>query len=174
MVRQHPKDASEDSLTRFASLVTQANRRGAEAVFVLPSSRTVRVKRAARVANQVHALWCEALVLHIPASTSPERWYVVPPRWQLAHALSGNAKPHHALHPVECMQIELNDLDPAHEVHNAGDLLARCEVAASESNDSALLDAVADAKAAEAEYNQAIDGALDRLRASLESTRSKL
>lgn len=174
--RKHPTEASEDTLRLFESVVPLAKRGGGQAVFVLPSGASVRVKRAKKMANQVHALWAEVLVVHVPNDSGSDRWYVVPPKWQLQHALSGRAKPHHALHPVECMWLRLDELEPTHEVKDPqNDLLAAAEDAAAEAAaDEELADALEAAQYAQDEYESAVEDAAQRLEESLATAREKL
>lgn len=173
MAQRHPKEASEDSVQAFATMLPAAKRVAPDSpVFALPSGLTVRVKRATKIANQVHALWGEPLVIHVPRDAGPDRWFVVPARWQLLHALSGIATPHHALHPIECMQIKLTELEGEHEVKDpASDLLCRCETAAAEARQQRLRDVIKELEEARAASTERATAALHD---ALQGFRTKL
>ena len=173
MAQRHPKEASEDSVQAFATMLPTAKRVAPDSpVFALPSGHTVRVKRATKIANQVHALWGEPLVIHVPRDPGPDRWFVVPARWQVVHALSGIATPHHALHPIECMQIKLTELDPRHEVQDpANDLLSCCETAAADARHQRLRNVINELEEARALETERATAALHE---ALQGFRAKL
>ena len=134
MARRHPKELSAISIAKFKKLVPQAVEVG-EASFRLPSRRLLRVKRGEQQANQVHATWLETLVLHVPRQK--DRWYVVPPRWQIHYALSGKARPHHALIPIECMLIPIAAIPTAFRVkkpRKGTNLFDACERASADTD----------------------------------------
>lgn len=135
--RRHPKELSAITLAAFRRLVPSAKpHKGREAVFDLivgGTVGTVRVKRAERLANQVHVWHGEPLVLHVPYQNNDDplkdRWFVVPVAWQLSFALKHSKDAaQHAAHAFDCMYFEPGELDEKYNVPLA-DLTAACEQA---------------------------------------------
>lgn len=133
---KHPKELSKDTRDRFRQLVPAAVE-VEEAVFRLQVQGTpgnVRVKRAAKMANQVHVCRGEPLVVHVPTGNS-HAWYVVPVTWQLAYARAhAHDAAQHASHAFDCMFFKPDALDPNHRVPEA-DLQRACEAAVLEARD---------------------------------------
>lgn len=169
---KHPKENAEATAQAFGNLVQGAVRQGRTSVFELRSGRKVRVKRALKAANQVHPLWGETLVIHIPGAI--DQWYVVPPRWQLAHAVSSAAVPHHALVPLECMQLRHGDLEGAHLVADPTQLESRCDDAAYDAEVPDFRNVLAKATQALDAYRKEIGDAAGRLSLALKSLRAHL
>jgi hypothetical protein len=138
---QHPKEGSAQSVAEFQRIVSAA-KPVSEALFELPSGRHVRVKRAERLANQVHALHGETIAVHIPNPPPHGRWCVLSPLWQLKYALSGKAQEQHALHPLECMVLTHADLDGLEVENPESNLEERCRAASDEIDDEGLKSAV--------------------------------
>lgn len=106
-MRKHPHELSDETLELFEKLVPTAVSRK-KAVYELPVAGrpgVVRVKRAEGLANQVHVLRGEPIVLHVPRPEG-DRWHVVPVSWQLRYA-GAHAKEaaHHASHAFDCMKF---------------------------------------------------------------------
>ncbi len=136
MVTKHPKESSKETLEAFQELVPSADVDIGDSlatVIVDGAIATIRVKRAASMANQVQVWRGEPLVVHVP-SESGDRWYVLPVSWQLSYARANSLRAkQHASHAFDCMMIPERELPVEHEV-TADTLLPACQKAIRESH----------------------------------------
>lgn len=151
---KHPKELSRETLEMFSSLVPDAETEIADSqakVTVDGKEYTLRVKRAASIANQIQVWRGEPIVIHVPDAKSGDRWYVLPISWQMKfareHSLDARQ---HASHAFDCMMIAERDLPEEHRV-SEDKLMAACEAAVREATSKhmrGLVKAITRARAA--------------------------
>jgi len=120
----------------FANLVPDADLGIGDSLATIEvdgKKHTLRIKRAASMANQIQVWRGEPIVIHVPDANG-DRWYVLPISWQMKFARehAQDAK-QHASHAFDCMMISERQLPEEHEVTKETVLIA-CEEAVREAS----------------------------------------